>query len=55
MPEINVRDISPERRGELAKILVMCGYTVRMTKRRKTEKGPLIQFLEYDDPKDRSG
>lgn len=55
MPEINVRDISPERRGELGKLLVMCGYTVRMTKKRKTEKGVLIPFVEYEDTKERNG
>jgi hypothetical protein len=46
--KVNVRNLEKSQQGDLAKLLVLAGYTVRLKKERKTPNGTPIPYIEYE-------
>ena len=48
MEKVNVRNLDRSQQGELAKLLILAGYSVRIKKERKTPNGTPIPYIEYE-------
>lgn len=48
MEKLNVRNLDRNQWGELAKLLALAGYSVRIKKERKTPNGTPIPYIEYE-------
>lgn len=48
MEKVNVRSLEKSQQGDLAKLLVLAGYTVRLKKERKTPGSTPIPYIEYE-------
>lgn len=51
MPRLNMSGLTKEQHGELAKLLAICGCTVRITKVKKNpnnSSSPYIPVIEFE-------
>ena len=51
VPKINVRDLNKDQQAELCKLLLLCGFRVRILKEKKTPSSVAIPWVEFEGGK----